>query len=94
MSFHFFDTLVKNIHFQAKMAQSAEHAIKAQTVPGSSQGQSLLFGSNLGTCVSCERIRKTIQECVITIACTSLTRKQERIKKSCSQSQEVTLRII
>ena len=38
------------------MAQSVEHATTASTFTG--LGQSLLFGQNLGTCVSCAEIGK------------------------------------
>ena len=50
------------------MAQSVEHATADPTVPGSSLGYSLLFGQNLESCVSCERIGKN-EDCVITLAC-------------------------
>ena len=40
------------------MVQSVEHETEARTVGGSSRGHSFLFGQNLGTSVSCERIGK------------------------------------
>ena len=39
------------------------------SMPGSSLGHYLLFGQTLGTNVSCERIEKKIEDCVITQAC-------------------------
>ena len=46
------------------MAQSVETA--ARRVSGSNLGHSLLFGQNLGICISCERIGKKIEDYVNT----------------------------
>ena len=53
------------------MTQSAEYAIAARRVPGSSPGHSLVLAQNLGTCVSCERIGKKLKP-VIALACASV----------------------
>ena len=39
------------------MAQSVEHGIVVRAVPGTILGQYILFAQNLGTSVSCARIR-------------------------------------
>ena len=48
----------KNTECQSAMVQTEEHATATRTVPGSSLGYSLVFGQNLATCISCERIEK------------------------------------
>ena len=53
------------------MTQSAEYAIAARRMPGSSPGPSLVLAQNLGTCVGCERIGKKLKP-VIALACASV----------------------
>ena len=66
------DTLNKNTDSRAS-AQSVEQATAARTIPGSRLSHSLLFGQNLGTCVSCDRIGKKLKN-KLTLACVSVKR--------------------
>ena len=59
MKFHSLDILSKNIGFQSTVTQSVDNATAARMVPGSSLGHSFLFGQKLGTCLICQRIRKS-----------------------------------
>ena len=51
----------KNTELQETIPNSIHHATAPQTVAGSSQCHSFLFGQNLRTCVRCEMIGEKLQ---------------------------------